>query len=162
MVKILTNTDNKVIGIKMKVFSEPVAQGRPRFSNRGKFVRAYDPKKSRDYKQYLRAIAQEVYKERPDFVPFDEALILLVNVYRSIPKSFTKKRQEMALSGSLRPITKPDTDNYIKGVKDACNGVLWRDDSIIVSEFCNKFYSDQPRIEMQVCTLSKHLTFTSC
>ena len=158
MVKILTDTDNKIIGVEMTVFLEPVAQGRPRFSNRGRFVRAYDPKKSRDYKLYLREIAQDVYKERPDFIPFDEALILLVDVYRFIPKSFSKTKQEMALIGSLRPITKPDTDNYLKGIKDACNGVLWRDDSLIVSETCNKFYSDQPRIELRVWTMSKNIT----
>ena len=158
MVKILTDPNNKVIGVEMTVFSEPVAQGRPRFASHGKFVRAYDPKKSRDYKQYLRTIAQEVYKERPDFVPFDEALILLVDVYRSIPKSFSKTKREMALVGSLRPITKGDVDNYLKGVLDAMSGVLWRDDSLIVSETCNKFYSDRPRIELRVWTMSKHIT----
>ena len=33
---------------------EPIAQGRPRFSNRGGFVKAYDPKKSREGKQSVK------------------------------------------------------------------------------------------------------------
>ena len=32
---------------------EPTAQGRPRFSTHGGFVKAYDPEKSRNYKAYV-------------------------------------------------------------------------------------------------------------
>ena len=153
MVKVITDEENKIIAVELTIFSEPVAQGRPRFSNHGKFVRAYDPKKSRDYKQLLRSMAQEVFKERPDFTPFDAALMLRVSVYRSIPKSFSKKKHEEALCGKIRPVTKPDASNYIKGIEDGLNGVLWKDDSCIVSETCNKFYSDRPRIELAVWSL---------
>ena len=33
---------------------EPIAQGRPRFSTHGKFVKAYDPKKSREGKDAIK------------------------------------------------------------------------------------------------------------
>lgn len=38
---------------------EPCAQGRPRFSTAGGFVKAYDPVKSRNYKAFVRMIAQK-------------------------------------------------------------------------------------------------------
>ncbi|WP_338054164.1 RusA family crossover junction endodeoxyribonuclease [Schleiferilactobacillus perolens] len=45
--------------IRIEVPGDPVAQGRPRFARRGKFVSTYDPPKSRAYKQeaaiYVRA-----------------------------------------------------------------------------------------------------------
>ena len=143
----------KIVKIIMVVNGEPIAQGRPRFSARGQFVRAYDPKKSRDYKSLIRAMAQEVYQIAPDFKPFDEALCVYVGVFRQIPKSFSKKKRVLALERELCPTTKPDISNYVKGIEDAVNGVLWKDDSVIVAESCNKFYSDQPRIELTVWTM---------
>lgn len=38
---------------------EPTAQGRPRFSTHGGFVKAYDPEKSRNYKAYVKLLACE-------------------------------------------------------------------------------------------------------
>lgn len=38
---------------------EPTAQGRPRFSTHGGFVKAYDPEKSRNYKAYVKLLASE-------------------------------------------------------------------------------------------------------
>ena len=133
MVKVITEEDGKIIGVAMTFYSEPVAQGRPRFSSFGKFARAYDPKKSRDYKSRLCEAAQDVYRERPDFKPFETALGLRVHAYRSIPKSFSKKKHEDALKGVIRPTTKPDSSNYLKSIEDGLNGVLWKDDSQITA-----------------------------
>lgn len=112
-------------------------------------MRAYDPAKSKDYKDYVRLAAVSEMKGR---APFDGALALSVRVYRSIPKSFSKKKQALAEAGIIKPITKPDMDNYIKGIKDALKSVCWKDDSQIVTyrEPFGKFYSETPRIEIEV------------
>lgn len=132
--------------IKFTVYGEPVAQGRPRFSTQGGFTRAYDPKKSSDFKQYVRLVASEIAPTEL----LSEALQVTVDVYRTIPKSFSKKKTEMAKSGALRPTSKPDVDNYVKGIKDALNKVIWKDDSQIVTLTVRKWYSDKPRIEIEV------------
>lgn len=132
--------------IKFTIIGEPVAQGRPRFSTQGGFARAYDPKKSSDFKQYVKMVAAGI---APSEILTGE-LNLIVDVYRSIPKSFSKKKIEMALNGTLRPTSKPDVDNYVKGIKDALNKVIWKDDSQIVSLTVRKWYSDKPRIEIEV------------
>ncbi len=82
--------------INCTVYGDPVAQGRPRFTTAGGFARAYDPAKSRDYKQYVR---QEALKVKPVEIIFGP-IALTVKIYRSIPKSFSKRRRTMALKPS--------------------------------------------------------------
>jgi len=45
--------------IRFTVYGEPVAQGRPRATNINGHIRMYDPKKSRDFKDYVRLVASE-------------------------------------------------------------------------------------------------------
>ena len=40
--------------MKLVIYGEPVAQGRPRFSRRGNFVTTYDPPKSKAYKALVK------------------------------------------------------------------------------------------------------------
>jgi Holliday junction resolvase RusA-like endonuclease len=136
--------------IQFVVYGEPVAQGRPKFSTRGGFVKAYDPAKSRDYKDYVKLAASEHAPK----VLLQGEVGLLVNVYKSIPKSFSKKKTALAEAGKIRPITKPDADNYLKGVKDALKNVIWKDDSQVVDAFVRKWYSHRPRIEVKIKQLS--------
>lgn len=60
-----------------------------------------------------------------------------------------------AESGDIRPITKPDADNYIKAIKDALKSVIWRDDSQVVDLHISKYYSDSPRITVEVTEIAK-------
>ena len=132
--------------IELIVYGNPVAQGRPRFSRQGGFVKAYDPIQSKSYKQLIRLELQPLLSD-PDFKPIDKACCLKLTVYRAIPKSFSKKKRQEASNGKIRPTTKPDTDNYVKGVLDALNGTVLKDDSIVCEIFARKFYSERPRIE---------------
>lgn len=137
--------------ITFTVYGEPVAQGRPRASTQGGFVRMYDPEKSKDYKDYVRLAAAE---HAPN-VLLEGPLGMMLTVYRSIPKSFSKKKVIQAEAGEIRPVSKPDVDNYLKGVKDALKGIIWKDDSQVVEVFAQKRYSARPRIEVKIKDLSK-------
>ena len=132
--------------ISFTVWGEPVAQARPKFARAGNHVIAYDPAKSRSYKQDVKMAALEVRPERPLECP----LSLTVKVFRSIPKGFSKKKAARALAGELRPATKPDLDNIVKGLKDALKGVVWCDDSQVVNLTAGKWYSDRPRVEITI------------
>ena len=132
---------------KAVVLGEPVAQGRPRFSRQGGFVKAA---KSRDYKQYVRLVASE---DAPE-APVTGAVLLSLRIYRVIPKSMSKKKREAALAGVLRPTTKPDVSNVLKGVEDALKGLWYVDDSQIVGYGeLGKWYDKQPRIEVTMQVL---------
>lgn len=133
--------------IELIVYGNPVAQGRPRFSRQGGFVKAYDPIQSKSYKQLIRLELQPLLSDS-DFKPIDKACCLNLKVFRAIPKSFSQKKREEALLRYIRPTTKPDIDNYVKGVLDALNGTVLKDDSVVCEIFARKFYSERPRIEV--------------
>ena len=60
-------------------------------------------------------------------------------------------RTAAALRGEILPTTRPDLSNYVKLPEDVFNLVVWRDDSQVVSyDGCGKFYSERPRIEVEV------------
>ncbi len=135
--------------IDLVMYGEPVAQGRPRFTTRGGYPRAYDPAKSRNFKERLSLDAQRQMDGRE---PLQGALELSIRVYRGIPKSFSKRKRAAAEGKEIQPTTRPDIDNYVKGVKDALTGVCWNDDSQIVNyiEPFGKYYSETPRVEVTI------------
>ena len=129
------------------VLGDPVAQGRPRFSRQGGFVKAYDPAKSRDYKTYVRMIAAQSAPASP----VEGAVVFSLRIYRAIPKGMPKYKRAAALAGQIRPVTKPDVSNVLKGVEDALKGVWYKDDSQIVGYgVLGKWYDERPRIEIMM------------
>lgn len=132
--------------IQFEIPGDVQAQQRPRFARMGKGVRAIDPKESRDYKSFVRLVAAQHAPEKL----ITEDIKLTIDVYRKIPKSFSKKRHQMALNGEIRPTTKPDIDNLVKGIKDGLSKVLWHDDNQIIELVARKWYSDNPRAEVTV------------
>lgn len=137
--------------IEFTVLGEPVAQGRPRASTIHGKVRMYDPNKSKDFKRYVKLVASQHAPKALLLGP----LTMSVTVYKPSLKSFSKKKKAAAEAGTLRPITKPDVDNYVKGIKDAMKGVIWKDDSQVVDLLVSKFYSERPRIEVRIESLDE-------
>ena len=132
--------------IEFTIPGVPVPQGRPRAGkNRGKIV-MYDPKESKDYKKYVALIAKQYAPKKP----FEEALRVEMRIYRQTPKSTTKKDRALYIDGIKRPIVKADTSNYVKGIEDALNGIIYKDDSQIVDLYASKYYSDDPRVEISI------------
>jgi Holliday junction resolvase RusA-like endonuclease len=125
---------------------EPVPQARPRASRQGNRVIMYDPPKSREYKQFVALIA----KQHAPKIPYEGELDVHLKIYRPIPKSTSKKNRELKNAGIKRPIVKPDNSNYAKGIEDALNGIVYKDDSQIVDLRVSKFYSDDPRVEVRI------------
>lgn len=126
---------------------EPCAQGRPRFSTAGGYVKAYDPAKSRNYKVFVKLITQEEMKKqgwRYTELPIRVRII----AYMGVPASKSKKFKQAAILGEERPTKKPDVDNIFKSVTDAMSGIAYKDDKQIVSASIEKFYSDVPHTEI--------------
>ena len=125
---------------------EPVEQARPRATRMGRGIRLYDPKKVSVYKKQLAMMCKFQYKQAPLTGP----LMVELNFFRHVQSSLSKKERALRLSGSHRPVVKPDTDNYIKSTLDGLNGLLWEDDNQIVDLVAHKYYSDKPRVEIEV------------
>lgn len=136
--------------IKLILPIEPVAQARPRARRFGRGIRLYDPPKTATFKRKLHKLAKENYHGKP----LDGELEVTVIFGRSVQKSISKKERKLRLLGRHRPIVKPDLDNYIKSTLDALTGVLWVDDNAIVKLVAEKRYMEQPRIEIEVRSMT--------
>ncbi len=133
--------------IAFVIDGEVAAQGRPRAGkDRTGRTRIYDPAKSKDYKQFVRLMSSQHKPEKP----YEGDIELFITVYKQIPKSMPKWQQALAREGKLRPLTKPDVDNYAKGIKDGMTGIIWRDDNQVTRLTIEKQYSDSPRAEVRV------------
>lgn len=132
--------------LKIEIPGDVQAQQRPKFSRYGNNVSVRDPKESKDYKSFVRLVASQV---APDTL-ITEEIRLRIDVYRKIPKSFSKKKHQQAVDGELRPTTKPDIDNLAKGIKDGLSKVIWHDDSQVTELVARKLYSDNPRAEVTI------------
>ncbi|HLR91941.1 MAG TPA: RusA family crossover junction endodeoxyribonuclease [Atopostipes sp.] len=133
--------------VEFTIPGEPVAQGRPRAGKTryGKTI-MYDPQNSRDYKQFVGLVA----RQHAPKTKLEGALSVRMKIYRQIPKSTTKKNRALFLAGIKRPVVKPDIDNFTKGVLDALNHIIYTDDSQVVDLNASKYYSDNPRVELEI------------
>lgn len=116
------------------------AKGRPRFSSRGRMVRAYTPASTAEYENRIKAAyaAQGGGEKWMN----GEALALTVTAYRHIPSGKAKKWRFDAANDKIRPTTRPDIDNYLKIAMDGLNGIAYADDKQIVYAVCEKRYTD--------------------
>lgn len=125
----------------------PVAKGRARFARRGNFVTTFTPEKTLNFEGRVGYAGSDAMRGRE---PVDGPLVLSLDVRLPIPASWSKKKQEEAASGRLRPCGRPDVDNFAKAVLDGLNGVVWRDDSQVVELRASKHYSVSPRVDVLV------------
>ncbi|BAP85514.1 Holliday junction resolvase [Paucilactobacillus hokkaidonensis JCM 18461] len=135
------------MAIKLIIPGEPVAQGRPRFVSRGKFVTTYDPPKSKLYKKHIVEVVTQTWSNEI----LDKPLSVMIKVYRSIQKSTSKKQYSLKATGAVLPIKKPDVDNYTKGILDGLSQAdIWTDDNLVCEVITQKQYSDNPRVEIVI------------
>jgi Holliday junction resolvase RusA-like endonuclease len=70
------------------------------------------------------------------------------------PESWSRAKATAALSGVAWPTGKPDTDNLVKLVQDALNGVFWLDDAQVCVGSQRKVYGASPRTEVRITELA--------
>lgn len=133
--------------IEFVVPGHPVAKQRPRFARMGSFVKTYTPEKTVNYESLVRLAAAQVMAGRD---PIEGPLNLLVEIFLTIPASASKKQQSLMAQNVVMPTKKPDGDNVLKAVKDAINGVVWRDDAQVVDGHYRKRYSVTPCVRVTV------------
>ena len=120
---------------------EVVALGRPRVTFRGGRAQAYTPKKSSDYKRFVADYCRILHGKHKHITG---AIIVRICVCIEPPKSWSKTKRAKALSGEISPISRPDLDNYVKGLLDALNGIFWHDDSQVTRLDAEKRYGTEP------------------
>lgn len=106
---------------------KPTGKGRPRFSRLS--GRTYTPKVTVNAETEIKWLLQ---KASPPC--FEGPVILDIHVCCARPKSAKKRKY---------PTVKPDLSNVLKLIEDACNGILFKDDSQVVSVTIRKVYGEK-------------------
>jgi len=132
--------------IEFTIPGKPTPQQRHRDikGGRGK----YDPCKAEKQLFLMKSLEYAPKK------PFDFPIKLDVKFFLPRPKThYETKKNIKGLLKSNAPkwhINRPDKDNLLKFVKDALNGVFWKDDSVVCDGRETKQYSSNPRIEITI------------
>lgn len=127
---------------------EPRGKGRPRFVRAGRYVRTYTPDETASYENLIKLEYERHCS--PTFFDREMPVSIIVTAYYGIPKSTSRKKRELMIIGEIRPMKKPDADNVLKLVEDALNTVAYHDDAQIVSATVRKYYSEIPRLEVEI------------
>jgi Holliday junction resolvase RusA-like endonuclease len=131
----------------------PVPKGRPRAriikGGPGKpdFVSLYTPSETVAYEGKVSQLAKVAMGSRAASIAPIE---VLMELRMPIPVSWSKKKQIAAAAGQVRATKKPDGDNVLKAITDACNGIVWADDSQLVVITVRKKYAADPCVILAV------------
>ncbi len=143
--------------IKFSVMGEPRGKQRPKAQNMGKYIHIYTPQATINYENYIKlSYLDALERSKGTLEPLSQylnketMLEAKISIFQSIPKSTSKKKALLMLEGNIRPIKKPDIDNILKSVFDGLNGIAFKDDTQIIRIQTEKFYSNEPRIDIEI------------
>lgn len=131
--------------LKFVVYGKPEPKQSTYFGN----GRAYGKPKAKAYAKNVQLAFRQKYKSDVCY-PVNMPLIVRIKVFVPIPESKSKKWKQQAEEGKIRPTIRPDVDNCLKNLNDSLNGLAYVDDKQIVSETIEKFYSSEPRVEVEI------------
>lgn len=119
---------------------DPIPCPRPRVGRYGAY---YPAKYSNWRKKFQLELGRVVGKGHKPTNKFIDVMVFL----------FVKRPKTTKLA-----YPKPDIDNYEKAVLDACNGVLWADDSQIISLFGLKLWTPTPKCDPVIVIAASFVT----
>ena len=143
--------ENGLRKICFRIYGQPVPKGRPRSalvkSKRGISIPVhYTPQKTKLFESNVQLqLIQQGFTGKELL----EGPLKIVIIYQLLkPKSKSKKKKWVDV--------KPDLDNLVKSILDACEGFLFRNDSQICVTESKKIYTDkQPGTEIIIEELSE-------
>lgn len=142
---------------------EPKPQSRPRFRRNGGTYELADMKV---YKAKIKnAVMKQAERSKITIYSTEKnkksSLLADIAFFIYPPKRIkdVKKNANMLKTEVIRHNTKPDIDNLVKAVLDACNKTLFKDDGMISDLNSKKRYSLNPRIELEIKEIENERCF---
>lgn len=146
----------KIEMIKIEILGTPKPKQSARFriiktKAGGQFISSYQNKEVKDTEANIGYTA--IQQLPANFKPFDCPISAYVEYIFPLPLSFPKKKIEAIKSGErIYKDTKPDlSDNLNKGLIDALSGIVYINDSRIVSMAASKYYGLIPKTIIYFC-----------
>lgn len=130
--------------LTIRIAGTPVAKGRPRTTRSGI---TYTPAKTRKWEDDARVIARQKMEGQSQI---DGPVKVFIVAQYEPPASWPEWKRRAAMDGLVAHTGRPDLDNLEKAVCDACNGVVYRDDSQIVEKLSRKRYGPEAYVEIVV------------
>lgn len=121
---------------------EPKGKGRHRTTKQGI---TYTPETTASYENLVKVLYMQEHQTK-----LKGELEARIMAYMTIPKSTSKVKRQKMLDGAIRPTKKVDVDNIAKIILDALNGLAYDDDKQIVSLRVEKYYSNEPSVEIEI------------
>lgn len=105
-------------------------------------IRYQNSAEYKHYKATIRAACVEALT--PEFVPFDGPAEIRMVI------EVTPRSQAERARAEFWKVSKPDHDNYQKGIQDALTGLVFTDDCTVVGAHAAKVMSEENRVTVQV------------
>lgn len=143
--------------IYLEILGEPESYSRER---KGRGTHFYNPKgdKMNSFRMTcLKAMSKEDYNLTRDLIETNKEYRIELNIkfYLPIPKGDSLTTAALKNIQIIKPLGRPDLDNYIKFLLDSLHEVFYNDDSKVYKISAEKCYSINPRTEI-FATLEMH------
>lgn len=120
----------------------------------GRGSQRFTPTKQRNNAATLRMAAQQAMIEANHGIAvIDQPVRLDILAEMAIPASWSRRKKNDAIIGNIKPSGRPDLSNVIKQIEDALNGVVFCDDSLVVTLRASKRYGVQPKLVITVAPI---------
>lgn len=133
--------------IQFTVYGKPVPQGSSKAFYVKALGRAVITSDNKRLKPWRQQITDTAMAQAGEAIEDSRPVEVLLEFYFARPKS-AKKRVGMTV--------KPDIDKLIRAILDGITGVLFRDDSQVVSVIASKHYDDLERVEISVAEFDRY------
>ena len=123
---------------------------RPRAARRPSYIQMYVPH-AKENGDWFEKFAKE------NNLPFiDTPCTLNMKIYEKTPSSFSIKNKVLAELGLIRPWKRTgDFDNYAKGIADAIQHGMLKDDCLVISSRQDLYYSIKPHADIEITYMNQ-------
>lgn len=132
--------------IRFTVPGAPKGKARPRVTKAG---HAFTPKGTVEYENWVK----QCFVLSGQKGCLEGQIEARIKAFFPIPRSTSQSKRIQMVIGKIQPAKKPDIDNIAKSVLDALNGMAYQDDSQIVKLIIEKWYSNDPHVEVELIEL---------
>lgn len=139
-------SQNPFYYIELKYDIECLPYARPR---KGKYGSFYNPRSK--YKKELEKLFEEDLINEDTVFPVEGEVELEITIGISKTENIknSKLKSYLADMGIIKPVVRPDIDNFMKPILDALNNILYIDDGQITKLTGNKVYSENNFLKIE-------------